>query len=122
MLRSVMMSRLATVECNVIAEQLLWNCFGEGVEEMLGITRGLDYWGEITRTERAEGSRVRNDIENDSHSHSQHDGRNMAICSLSHKVNYVRRYLPHCSLTDNENDSHSHLQNITPPEITHAPQ
>ena len=122
MSRLRMMSRLATIECNVTAEQLLWNCCGEGDEEMVGITRGLGYGGAITHTELAEGSRVRNGIENDSHSHSQHDGANMVISSLSHKVNYVRRYLPHYSLTDNENDSHSHLQIVTPPEITRAPQ
>ena len=89
MLRSVMMSRLATVECNVTAEQLLWNCGGEGGEEMLGNTRGLGYWGAITRTERAEGSRVRNDIENDSHSHSQLDTthkRNTTISNCNYMV------------------------------------
>lgn len=116
-----MTSRLATIECNVTAEQLLCNCCGEGVEEMVGITRGLGYGGAITHTELAEGSRAIHGIENDSHSHSQHDGTNMVISSLSHKVNYVRRYLPHYSLTDNENDSHSHLQIVTPPLKSHAP-
>ena len=89
MSRLRMMSRLAPVECNVTAEQLLWNCGGEGGEEMLGNTRGLGYWGAITRTERAEGSRVRNDIENDSHSHSQLDTthkRNTTISNCNYMV------------------------------------
>ena len=89
MSRLRMMSRLATVECNVTAEQLLRNCCGEGIDEMLGITRGLGYWGAITRTERAEGSRVRNDIENDSHSHLQLDAtirRNTTISNCNYMV------------------------------------
>ena len=94
------------------------NALGEIVRENKG-DRYL--WRDYTHRWRSSASREI-DIENDSHSHSQHDGRNMAICSLSHKVNYVRAYLPHCSHTDNANDSHSHLQIVTPPEITHAPQ
>jgi len=89
MSRLRMMSRLATVECNVTAEQLLWNCCGEGDEEMAGNTRGLGYGGAITHTECAEGSRVRNDIENDSHSHSQLDTthkRNTTIGNCNYMV------------------------------------
>ena len=94
-------------------ENALWGI----VKENKGCTH---LWRDYTHRAQVTVSREI-DIENDSHSHSQHDGRNMAIWSLSHKVNYVRRYLPHYSLTDNENDSHSHLQIVTPPEITRAP-
>lgn len=84
-----MMSRLATVECNVSAEQLLWNCCGEGDEEMVGNTRGLGYGGAITHTECAEGSRAIHGIENDSHSHSQLDTthkRNTTISNCNYMV------------------------------------
>ena len=92
------------------------NALGKIVKENKGCTH---LWRDYAHRWRSSASR---EIENDSHSHSQHDGRNRAICSLSHKVNYVRAYPPHCSHTDNANDSHSHLQIVTPPEITHAPQ
>jgi len=111
------MSRLATMR---LSNFLLrsGNALGEIVKENKGCTH---LWRDYAHRWRSSTSR-KIDIENDSHSHSQHDGRNMAIWSLSHNENYVRRYLPHFSHTDNANDSHSHLQIVTPPEITHAPQ
>lgn len=109
------MSRLATMRwSNFLLRSE--NTLGEIVKENKGCTH---LWRDYTHRWRSSASR---EIENDSHSHSQHDGRNMAIWSLSHNENYVRRYLPHFSHTDNANDSHSHLQIVTPPEITRAPQ
>ena len=117
MLRLAMMSRLATMRVS--------NFLLRGENALCGIVKenkGCTHlWRDYAHRWRSSTSR-KIDIENDSHSHSQHDGRNMAICSLSHNENYVRRYLPHFSHTDNANDSHSHLQIVAPPEITHAPQ